>query len=573
MNKMPQTIRNAAYLLTMATACSLAIAQTTAAPAARTTTTPTSSDTNSTSASLPQPLPLADHIAALVSAPAVARDHWGIMVTTLDGKPIYALNEAQLFQPASNAKLFTTAAALALLGPKATVETTVVVHGIFTGKEYVKGSVYLIGDGDANLSGRAVPYAPNTDEAFPPLRYLDAMAVEIASTGLKTVDGDVVGIAGHLPDQPYPEGWSVDDLPWGYGAPVSSLSVNDNQLRMTIRPSSEVSSLGEVDITPVVPYYTVINQVLTVEAKSPTQIAVERLPGSKQLRVYGRIAVGANPEVEHISIDDPPEFAAIALKQLLEQHGVTVTGRGIAEHATSDDARSFRQVSHEPLDLAALKNTGRFESGSSICDSPCDPAKVPRSVFLSGHTSPTLLEDVILTNKASLNLHAELLLRRLGYRFGFNDYPFPGTFADGARVVRQFLINAGIDKDDFIFYDGSGLSSHDLVTPRATARLLSYAARDPKTGQPQPWFTAWKSSLPIGGVDGTLADRFTQPPLKGHVFAKTGTLGETRALAGYLDCASGQTVIFSILVGNHLPTSHADRDAMDKIVAAIAAAE
>jgi D-alanyl-D-alanine carboxypeptidase/D-alanyl-D-alanine-endopeptidase (penicillin-binding protein 4) len=133
-------------------------------------------------------------------------------------------------------------------------------------------------------------------------------------------------------------------------------------------------------------------------------------------------------------------------------------------------------------------------------------------------------------------------------------------------LVRRFLIKAGLDPDDFVFYDGSGLSSRDLVTPRATAKLLQFATT-------QPWFADWKASLPIGGVDGTLADRFTQPPLKGHVFAKTGTLGEARALSGYLDCASGRTVIFSILVDNHLPGATADRDAMDKIVAAIQAAE
>jgi serine-type D-Ala-D-Ala carboxypeptidase/endopeptidase (penicillin-binding protein 4) len=112
-----------------------------------------------------------------------------------------------------------------------------------------------------------------------------------------------------------------------------------------------------------------------------------------------------------------------------------------------------------------------------------------------------------------------------------------------------------------------------LVTPRAIAKLLSYAAHDPKTGEPQPWFAVWKSSLPIGGEDGTLGSRFAKPPLKDHVFAKTGTLGEARALSGYLDAASGHTVIFSILVGNHLPGTSDDRDAMDKIVAAIQAAE
>ena len=120
-------------------------------------------------------------------------------------------------------------------------------------------------------------------------------------------------------------------------------------------------------------------------------------------------------------------------------------------------------------------------------------------------------------------------------------------------------------RDDFVFFDGSGLSGHDLVTPRATVRLLQYASV-------QPWFADWKSSLPVGGVDGSLEGRFTTAPLKGHVFAKTGTLGEARALSGYVECASGRTVIFSIMVGNHLPQTNADRDVTNKIVAAIAAA-
>jgi D-alanyl-D-alanine carboxypeptidase/D-alanyl-D-alanine-endopeptidase (penicillin-binding protein 4) len=141
------------------------------------------------------------------------------------------------------------------------------------------------------------------------------------------------------------------------------------------------------------------------------------------------------------------------------------------------------------------------------------------------------------------------------------------------RGRSPFLLHAGLSPDDFLFYDGSGLSGHDLVTPRAIAKLLSYAAHDPKTGAPQPWFADWKASLPIAGEDGTLACRFPKPPLKDHLFAKTGTHSEGRALSGYLDCASGRTVIFSILVNNHLPGSNVDRDAMDQIVAAIAATE
>jgi D-alanyl-D-alanine carboxypeptidase/D-alanyl-D-alanine-endopeptidase (penicillin-binding protein 4) len=126
------------------------------------------------------------------------------------------------------------------------------------------------------------------------------------------------------------------------------------------------------------------------------------------------------------------------------------------------------------------------------------------------------------------------------------------------------LVHAGLDPADFVFYDGSGLSGHDLVAPRATAQLLAYATK-------QPWFAQWKAALPVGGEDGTLSSRFPDAPLKDHLFAKTGTLGESRALSGYLDTASGKQVIFSIMVDDHAPNTSADRRVMDEIVAAIAA--
>jgi D-alanyl-D-alanine carboxypeptidase/D-alanyl-D-alanine-endopeptidase (penicillin-binding protein 4) len=169
------------------------------------------------------------------------------------------------------------------------------------------------------------------------------------------------------------------------------------------------------------------------------------------------------------------------------------------------------------------------------------------------------MEDVTVTNKVSQNLHAELWLHHLGRRPFCGD----GSTVAGARLVRAFLEHAGIDGDDFVFFDGSGLSGHDLVTPRATVRLLQYASG-------QPWFGDWKASLPVGGVDAGLLERFGKAPLAGHVFAKTGTLGEARALSGYVDCASGRTVVFSIMVGNHAPGTSADRAVIDGIVAAIA---
>src|SRR5580698_9048551 len=139
---------------------------------------------------------LARTIAGLIEGPAVARDHWGIAVIAMDGAPIYSLNHGQLFQPASNAKLFTTAAAMALLGPSATFETKIVARGVFGGTETLTGDLVLVGGGDANLSGREIPYvapalkpkpAPGAP-ALPepdPLRYLATMTDQVAATGLK----------------------------------------------------------------------------------------------------------------------------------------------------------------------------------------------------------------------------------------------------------------------------------------------------------------------------------------------------------------------------------------------------
>ncbi len=241
----------------------------------------------------------------------------------------------------------------------------------------------------------------------------------------------------------------------------------------------------------------------------------------------------------------------------LAAHGVHAGFRP-AGRAYSPDTRSFAAGVHEPLSLPDKPLTADAEANGTsslasqvLCNDGCQP--------LASHTSGPLVDDVVLTLKLSKNLHAEAMLRRLAATFGTEN-----TVVQGVRVVRQYLIDQGFDPDAVALYDGSGLSTKDLVTPGAQAQLLAFAAT-------QPWFPQWKAALPIGGVDGTLASRFGTAPLKGNVFAKTGTLGESRALAGYVQCASGHQVIFSILVDNHQPGTTPDRAVMDKIVEAIAA--
>jgi D-alanyl-D-alanine carboxypeptidase/D-alanyl-D-alanine-endopeptidase (penicillin-binding protein 4) len=227
---------------------------------------------------------------------------------------------------------------------------------------------------------------------------------------------------------------------------------------------------------------------------------------------------------------------------------VTVKGGPTAQHRVSLGTGDFAADRAQPLKLD--------RSGPITLVADTAGRKV-----LATRVSPSIAEDVTVTNKISQNLHAELLLRALG-KLKAND----GSFAQGARAVRQFLLSAGVDDGDFFFYDGSGMSVDDRVAPRAYTKLLTYAAK-------QPWGQPWRNTLPIAGVDGTLGGRFKNSALKGRLWAKTGTLNETNALSGYMTAASGKTLAFSIMVNGHRPGSGAELQAIDRIAEAIAATE
>ncbi|MGB9409442.1 MAG: D-alanyl-D-alanine carboxypeptidase/D-alanyl-D-alanine-endopeptidase [Terracidiphilus sp.] len=273
---------------------------------------------------------------------------------------------------------------------------------------------------------------------------------------------------------------------------------------------------------------------------------LDRRPGSSMVRAWGTVP----PEGFHagLAVDDPAKFTAAAFKEALRSRGVTVRGGAVSHHRLSTDAQDFSDERAQSLKLT--------RSNLPTVAAPLEGLKV-----LAAHVSVPVAQDITLTNKVSQNLHAELLLRLLGKVHGAD-----GSFEEGTRVVRQFLIDAGVDDGDFFFYDGSGMSPDDRIAPRAYTQLLAYASR-------QTWGAAWRDTFPVAGVDGTLSDRFTNSPLKGHLWAKTGTLNEVNALSGYLTAASGKTLAFSILVNGHRPGSNAELQAIDRIAEAIAASE
>ncbi|MEO7142174.1 MAG: D-alanyl-D-alanine carboxypeptidase/D-alanyl-D-alanine-endopeptidase [Bryobacteraceae bacterium] len=448
----------------------------------------------------------------LETSPAAARSFYGIEVVDLtNGRSIYSKNATHFLIPASNTKLFTTALALTRLGPEYRYETKVVsaVSPDSTGR--LRGDLVLKGSGDPSLTGQPIPYdkdAPRGDA----MRAIEDLADQIAASGIRRIDGDVVGDDTAYVWEPYPPGWAEADAVWDYGAPVSALTLNDNMFRLTINPGDRPGAAAQLSFDPPLEYFWVDNRVRTGDV---TKIVADRFAGSPQLLLSGTVRA---PETETLAVDDPARFAAWALADALMRRGIAIHGQPVARH--------------------------RFSSGDAA--PPAEP------VTLASRTSPALVELLRVTAKISQNLYAELFLREAGH----------GSRKAGLEELKTFLAGAGVEPDDYHFVDGSGLSRLTLVTPRAVTQLLAwmYGSVNRDT---------WIALMPIGGEDGTLEHRFNGATAAHMIHAKTGSLSHTSALSGYALRKSRHPLAFSIVVNDFNSSSDAVHQFMDKIALAL----
>jgi serine-type D-Ala-D-Ala carboxypeptidase/endopeptidase (penicillin-binding protein 4) len=493
---------------------------------------------------------LARHIDQILADPQVARGMWGIEAISLSsGQRLYSLNADKLFTPASNTKLFTTAATLALIGPDYHFQTTVEANSVVDKYGRLSGDLFLVGRGDPNLSGRILPYHLHTQRTDLPasIHALDELADQLVQKGVKFIDGDVVADDSYYVFERYGEGWTQDDLIWEWGAPVSALTLNDNVILMNILPGDRPGEHAFVNITPYAEYYRLDNRILTTAAGTgPRKIFINREPGANLVSLWGTIPADDEGANEELAIEDPADFAAQLFRGMLEKRGIVVYGRARSHHSELASGTAF-----------TIKTTVTARGGDASPASSNSPGNFP--LVLATYESQPLQQDLRVVNKVSQNLHAELLLRLLGRQKGAAP-----TIEGGLQVMSGFLTQAGILRDEYAFYDGSGLSRENLVTPHAIVKLLRYASQ-------QPWGPLYEETLPVAGTDGSLADRFKAGIGEKIVHAKTGSLGHVNALSGYATTVKGERIAFSVMANNHTLTHKQALDTIDKIVEALVA--
>jgi D-alanyl-D-alanine carboxypeptidase/D-alanyl-D-alanine-endopeptidase (penicillin-binding protein 4) len=462
----------------------------------------------------------AGRVESLLGSAPVDKGEWGLLVVDAEtGATLYEKNANDYFLPASNMKLLTTALALDTLGPEYRFRTTVETNGTLAQDGKLAGDLILVGRGDPNLSNRKFPYETKEEFDGPPEKALAELADAVAARGVKEIAGDVVGDDSYFLRERYPDGWEIDDMVWEYGAAISAIVVDDNTVTLTLTPGEKAGGGVTAAVEPATREFAVKNEVTTIGAKEKPDLRLTREPGGDTVIVSGMMPAGSAPRKMALAIQEPALHAANMLAQLLRERGIKLGGTARAVH--------------EP-----------------------DPAAAARTV-LAEHVSIPLNDSVKLVNKISQNLHTEVLLRTAARQQGRWTAP-----EDLQKFPQAFYAKVGIPDGDVIQTDGSGLSRHDLVTPRAFVTLLAYA-------QKQAWFPAFLASLPVAGADGTLNERMKEPPLLGKIHAKTGSVTHVRSLSGYAETPGGRKLIFSFLSNNQGAKNHEVHSTIDGVCLAM----
>jgi len=411
------------------------------------------------------------------------------IIDVASGHELYSRDATGSYNAASNTKIMTTAAALALLGPDYRYRTTVYAQKQ-SKAGVVKGDLYLVGRGDPSLDANA----------------LRALADELVLAGVERVTGGLVvddtyfdadTMPPHFDEQP--------DEQAAFRAPVAAVSLNFNAVTVMVRPGARAGSPARVTVVPDNDYVKIISNVTTSRSgRTRVHLKTTATRDHLEVRVVGRIRTNARRRRFRRRIADPLRFTGSAFQKVLSKRGIRL-GRKTLRRGP---------VPPQAVQLASRKSA-------------------PMAVLLRG------------LGKYSNNFVAEMVFKTIGAES--LQSPAPATWADAQAAVRELLVDQmGLDAASFRVDNGSGLFDSNALTPRQITTVLRAAYRDFRYG---PDLVA---TLAFAGADGTLTKRMLEGPAERQVRAKTGTLAAASALSGYVAVDGVQPLAFSILL-NDIP--------------------
>ncbi len=449
---------------------------------------------------------LAERLDELLADPAYDGSQVGLVVRDAATEEVlYDREGSDRLLPASNAKLFTSTAALAGLGRGFRFHTDVLTNGerVGPGDSVLDGDLFLRGGGDPTALARDYR----------------GLATDLADAGITTVHGNLFTDATYFDAAPLGTGWSWDDEPYYYSAVVSALTVAPNtdydagNVIVTAGPGARAGDPVEVSMTPRTDVLEVVDRSTTGPAGSTDTLSIDRQHATNRVIISGNVPVDGGETINWVTVPDPPAYAADVFRRALTAAGVSVEG-------------PTRRATTPP---------------------DADRLATDRSMNLARLMTPFL--------KLSNNGHAETLVKTLGAELGGQ-----GSWDAGLEQVLAYADDVGVDVSRIRLVDGSGLSRMDELTPDAIADLL-LAAQD------EPWFDTWYDALPIAGepdrmVGGTLRSRMVGTAAAGNLHAKTGSLTGVTALSGYVTDADGRLLVFSMLSNHYLTSPRAIEDAV-----------
>ena len=389
--------------------------------------------------------------------------------------------------PASNMKLFTTAAAIDLLHPDFAVTTTVYARGPVDPGGTLDGDLKIVGHGDPTIGGR---FHDNHATAV-----IDEWATDLKRAGIKTIKGNLVFEYGYMDTQYIHPTWPENQLVNWYEAPVSAFSMQEGCVEVRVLPSKPGKQCV-VQLDPPTSFLDLQNSCVTGRGLP----FITRVRNTNEIIVRGGVPARSGPTEVFVTVEKPVEYFASVTNEAFQRNGISIKGEIIL---TPRDGRpDWRPVTQHSTPLNVI---------------------------------------VYVINKKSQNTYAEQLVKMLGA-----EQKHEGSWAAGTEVVKEWLTGKlGVPANEFSPADGSGMSRDNRASANAFVHLLRYMWKSPYR---EDFISSLPYS---GDPDAKFGRRLKTAPYARQVYAKTGYIVGVVGLSGYVHGASGKIYAFSFLFNRY----------------------